>query len=52
MVARGDFRHDAAIDRMQVHLAVQSLREEPVLGVVERDAGLIAAGFQSKDNHS
>ena len=32
MVARGNFRHDAAIDRVQVDLAVQSVRKQALFG--------------------
>ena len=51
MVTGGDFRHNAAIHRMQIHLAVQRLRQQAPFGVVQRGAGLVAARFDSQDLH-
>ncbi len=51
VVAGGDFGHDPAIDRVQVHLAVQRVRDQPGFGAVDRDAGLVAARFDAQNVH-
>ena len=51
VVARGNFRHDPAIDRVQVHLAVQGVRQQAALAVVKRHAGLVAGGFDAEHVH-
>ena len=51
MVARGDLRHDPAVNSVQVYLAVQGLTEQALLGAIKSDAGLVAAGFYAEDDH-
>ena len=51
MVARGEFRHHAAIVGMHRHLGMQGMAEQPAFGVVERDASFIAGGFDAEDEH-
>lgn len=51
VIARGQFRHDAAVDAMQVDLAEQGVSQQAALTVIERDAGFIAGGFQSQYEH-
>ena len=45
MVARSDFRHDTAVNGVQVDLAVQGVGQQPVFAAVQRHASLVAAGF-------
>ena len=51
MVARGKFRHDAAIFGVHVDLGMQGVCEQAVLGVVKRDAGFVAGRFDAEDYH-
>ena len=51
MVTGGDFRHDAAVERMQIDLAVQCLAEEPRFGVEKGNPGLVTARFQPQYAH-
>ncbi len=51
MVARRELRHHAAVGRMNRDLARQALGADPGAGLVNGDAGLVAAGFDSKDTH-
>ena len=52
MVARGDLRDHAAIDCVQVDLAMQGVRQQALLGAEQRHAGLVAAGFYAKNIHT
>ena len=49
MVARGQFRHHAAVFGVHRHLGMQGVGEQAALGVVERDAGFVAGGFDAED---
>jgi len=51
MVARGEFRHHAAIFRMHGDLRMQLVREQAGLGVVQRDSGFVAGGFNAQNQH-
>ncbi len=42
MVARGDFRNDSTVLRVDMGLRIQRMREQAELAVVEGDAGLVA----------
>ncbi len=49
MVARGEFRHHAAVFGVHRHLGMQGVRKQAALRVVERNAGFIAGGFDSQN---
>ena len=51
VVARSQFRHHAAIFRMEFNLAVQYVGEQTALAVIDREAGFIAGAFDSQDYH-
>ena len=51
MVAGGELGHHAAIALMHRGLRVQGLSEQAVAGVIERDARLVAGGFDAEDAH-
>ena len=51
MVARSDLRHHAAIDRVQVNLAVQVMRKQAILGAVDSNPGLVTTGFNTQYVH-
>ena len=51
MIARGQFRHDATILGMQRDLAVQGVREQATITVIEGDTGFIAGSFKAQDQH-
>ena len=51
MIARGQFRHDAAILGVQRDLAVQGVREQATITVIEGDAGFVAGSFKAQDQH-
>ena len=51
MVARGELRNDAAVVGVHRDLGVQGVGEQPASGVVEGDAGLVAGGFDTEDDH-
>jgi hypothetical protein len=51
MVPRGYFRHHTAVDGVQVHLAVEGVRDKAGIGAVDRDAGLVTARFNAQDVH-
>ena len=48
VVARSELRHNATIDAMQIDLTEQRVGQQAALAVVERDAGLVAGGFQAQ----
>jgi hypothetical protein len=50
MVAAGQFRHYAAVVRMQIHLAEERVAEQTLLAVVQCHAGFIAGGFYTEDS--
>ena len=47
MVARGYFRHYAAVDGVQVNLTVQRIRQQAGFGAVQGYPGLITTGFNA-----
>jgi hypothetical protein len=49
MVARRQFRDDAAVLGVHRHLRVQGVRQQPGCAVVERDTGFVAGGFNTED---
>jgi hypothetical protein len=51
VIARGEFRHHAAVHRVHRHLAVQGVAEQAAPAVVETKAGLVAGGFYAEDQH-
>ena len=51
MVARGELGHHAAVVGMHRHLRMQVVREQAGRAVVERQAGLVAGGFDTEDQH-
>ena len=51
MVARGQFRHHAAVGLVHRHLRMHGMGEQAALRVVEGDAGFVAGGFDAEDKH-
>ena len=51
MGARGDLRHDAAIGPVFVELAEHDVRQNGAVVGDNRGGGLVAAGFDTQDNH-
>jgi hypothetical protein len=51
VVARSELRYHPAIHAMQVDLAVNLVRQQAALVVVDRDRGFIAGGFEGQDAH-
>jgi hypothetical protein len=49
MVARRQFRDDAAVLGVHRHLRVQGVRQQAGCAVVERDTGFVAGGFNTED---
>jgi hypothetical protein len=50
VVARGYFGDDAAIHCVQIHLAVQGVGEQAKFRGIQRNSGLVAAGFDTENN--
>ncbi|MBV6418065.1 MAG: hypothetical protein CMLOHMNK_02845 [Steroidobacteraceae bacterium] len=51
MIARGEFRHDAAIEAMQVDLRMQDMREQSATLVEDGDGAFITGGFDREHAH-
>ena len=51
MIPRSELRHDAPVSGMNRDLAGQPFGPDSGAGLVKGDAGLVAAGFDSKDSH-
>ena len=51
MVTGGKLRHHSAIGRMQIDLTVQTLGEQPPLGVEKGYACFVAGGFDAEYAH-
>ena len=51
MVPGGDFRYHTAIDRVQVDLAVQTMRNKAPISAIQRHTGLVTAGFDAENDH-
>ncbi|MNP26165.1 hypothetical protein D3C76_1190060 [compost metagenome] len=51
VVSRGELRHHAAVDAMQVDLTEQRVGQQAFLAVVKGDAGFVAGGFQPQHSH-
>ena len=51
MVARSELGHDAAERRMDADLTCKGLGDEALAELVERDAGFVAARFDSEYQH-
>jgi hypothetical protein len=51
VVARGQFRHHAAIGFVHRHLGMHRMAEQAAPGIVERDAGFVAGGFDAEHYH-
>jgi hypothetical protein len=51
MVPRGELWHDPAVLGVHGRLGMERVREEPAIGVVQRDAGLVTRGFDAQDDH-
>ena len=49
VVARGQLGYDAAVFFMHRHLRMQCVRQQAALGIVEREAGFVAGGFDAED---
>jgi hypothetical protein len=45
------FRHDAAVFGMHLHLAMQGVRQQPDGAVVHGRRGLVAGGFDAQHPH-
>ncbi len=52
VIARGNLRHHAAIDGVRVDLAVKRVRHQALARAVQRDPGLVTAGFYSQNVHT
>lgn len=52
VVPRRQFGHDATVFAVQVHLAVETMREQTRVAVVQRDRGLITRGFYPESQHA
>ncbi len=52
VVARGEFRHHAPVEGVQVDLRMQGVAEHAALAVVERNAGLVAGGLDAEGEHA
>ena len=51
MIARGEFRHDAAIEAMPVDLRMQDMREQSATLVEDGDGAFITGGFDREHAH-
>ncbi len=51
VVARGEFRHHAAMRGMNGHLAENPVRDQAPVAVVDGHRGLVAGGFDAEDYH-
>ncbi len=51
MIARGQFRHDAAVFLMHFYLRVQRMRKQAALRVVQRQACFVTGGFDTENEH-
>jgi hypothetical protein len=51
VVARCQFRHHAAIGLVHRHLGMHRMAEQAAPGIVERDAGFVAGGFDAEHFH-
>ena len=51
MVARGQFRHHAAVVLVHRHLGMQRMGQQPAFGVVQGQARFVAGGFDAEDEH-
>jgi hypothetical protein len=52
MVAGGQLRHHAAKAGMQLHLAVDGLREQASVAIVDGDTGLVTGGLDAEYPHA
>jgi hypothetical protein len=52
VVARGEFRNNAPIGGVERDLGVQHIAEQAPFRIVECNAGLVARGFYSQDQHT
>jgi hypothetical protein len=52
MVAGSNFRHHAAVFRMDMGLGIERMREQTTIAVINGDAGLIAGRFNTQYAHS
>jgi hypothetical protein len=51
MIPTRELGHHAPVLSMNIHLRIQRIREQAVIGVVERHAGLVTARFYSQYPH-
>ena len=51
MIARGQFRHYAAVQAMQVDLAKQLVREQPALAVQHGHRAFVTGRLDGQDSH-
>ena len=51
VIAGRNLGNHATVAGVQVHLAVQPVGQKPAFGAVDRDAGLVAAGFDAQNVH-
>ena len=51
VIARRQLRDDAAVGFVHGDLRMERMRQQPALGVVDRDPGLVAGSFQSEHAH-
>ncbi len=52
VVARRQFRHDAAVGDVHIHLRVQLLREQTAFAIEQRKPCLVARSFDSENQHA
>ena len=52
MVPGGDLGHHAAVLGVQIDLAVQRMREQPLFAVEQGDTRFVAGGFDSQNAHA
>ena len=45
VIARSEFRHDAAVVGVHGHLGMQPVAQQPAPGVEQSDAGFVTGGF-------
>ena len=49
MVTRSQFRHHTTVFHVNIDLAEQGIRQQATLGVIQRNAGLIAGCFKAQN---
>jgi len=52
VIAGREFGHDATVRLMHCNLGMETVREQPGGGIIDRDTRLIAGGFDAEHTHS